>query len=81
MQQDLNEFMAEILERAAQLKKDVDAYEGVKHVDVAHDTTEHEVVINGVLCDYCGEKSASEEVHTSTGYDQAICEGCWDHFN
>lgn len=33
-----------------------------------------------ILCDFCGEEKPTEEVETSSGYDQAICESCKEHY-
>lgn len=51
-----------------------------KQLEVASDSNEYAVVINGVLCDYCGVKQAEEMMETSAGYDQAICHSCLEHY-
>lgn len=51
-----------------------------KQLEVASDSKEYAVVINGVLCDYCGVKQAEEMMETSAGYDQAICHSCLEHY-
>jgi formylmethanofuran dehydrogenase subunit E len=46
---------------------------------VKGDTAEHEVIINGVECDYCHGKEHPDLVHYIQ--DVSVCEACYDHFN
>ncbi len=46
-------------------------------LEVKHNTQTHDVVVNGVLCDYCGFKE-DKEFAMSIG-DLCLCEHCYDH--
>lgn len=43
---------------------------------IKHDTTVYEVVINGIRCDYCGEKEHADMIHSIGDLD--VCNACYE---
>lgn len=73
-------FKGEVKDLLANLEHTMKSQTIQKQLEVASDVTEYAVVINGVLCDYCGVKQAEEMMETLAGYDQAICHSCLEHY-
>lgn len=73
-------FKGEVKDLVANLEHTMKSQIIQKQLEVASDSNEYAVVINGVLCDYCGVKQAEEMMETSAGYDQAICHSCLEHY-
>lgn len=47
-------------------------------LDVQHDTSENEVIINAVWCDIGSHKVREDEMRFVG--DAAVCDGCYDHY-
>lgn len=46
-------------------------------LNVKHDTLEYEIVINGVLCDFCGKLKCAECGRSTA--DTFVCGDCMEH--
>lgn len=55
-------------------------HKNMKTLEVKHDRyPENEIVINGIDCDFCGEK-VPEDMIRSYG-DPWVCDDCYEHYN
>lgn len=73
-------FKGEVKDLLANLEHTMKSQTIQKQLEVSSDTTDYAVVINSVLCDYCGVKQAEEYMSTSNNYDQAICHSCLEQY-